>query len=252
MPLKITRNGYICSARIDRPDARNAINFELMDRFESLLDELEQSEDYRVFILTGTGKSFISGGDLREFHQIKKAEPARLMGKRMHKILQRIEELPMWTVAAVNGYAYGGGWEIMLAFDFRVSVQSAAFGFTQGKFYLPPGWGGLTRLTETTGRKTALWLLATQEVLDSDQALDFGLINRICPDDNFNESVQELANQLSVNGREFIMHLKKKSMLRRNELYQNIKEELEPFGHFWEHDEHIRRVNNFLDKKSKS
>jgi len=251
MPLKITRKGYICEARIDRPDARNAINFELMDRFESLLDELEESDNYRVFILTGTGKSFISGGDLREFHQITKAEPARLMGKRMHKILQRIEQLPMWTVAAVNGYAYGGGWEIMLAFDFRVSVQSAAFGFTQGKFYLPPGWGGLTRLAETTGRKTALWLLATQEVLDPDRALDLGLVNRIYPDDSFTDSVDELADQLSINDREFISHLKNRSMRKREAFYENINDELEPFGNFWEHDEHIRRVNNFLDNRNR-
>jgi len=252
MPLKITTDRYICRARVDRPHAGNAINFELMDHFESLLDELEKNENLRVFILTGAGRSFISGGDLREFHQIKKAEPARLMGKRMQSILRRIEELPIWTVAAVNGYAYGGGWEIMLAFDFRVAVQNASFGFTQGKFYLPPGWGGLTRLSEAVGRKTALWLLATQEVLDSDQALNVGLLNRIYSNNNFSESVDKLADQLSINDREFIRHLKNRSIRKKESFYQSIKEELEPFGDFWEHSEHVQRVNNFLDKRNKS
>ncbi|MGF1669267.1 MAG: enoyl-CoA hydratase/isomerase family protein [Balneolaceae bacterium] len=251
MPLKISLNNSVCIATINRAKARNAINFELMDLFESLLDELEKNDDIRVFILTGTGSSFISGGDLREFHQIKEAESARKMGKRMHMILQRIENLPCWTLAAVNGYAYGGGWEIMLAFDFRVAVQHAVFGFTQGKFYLPPGWGGLTRLAYSVGRNRALWLLANQKIIDADEAFRIGLINHIYSEKNFTDSLSELADQLSENDRIYIRHLKEKSLPDQHLFYQRISAELKPFGQFWENEEHIRRVNSFLEKNNR-
>ena len=249
MPLQVTFQNHICIARINRPEARNAINFELMDKFEELLERLEKDKKIRVFILTGTGKSFISGGDLREFHRIQESGPAMKMGKRMHKILKRIEELPAWTVAAINGFAYGGGWEIMLAFDFRVAVEDAVFGFTQGKFYLPPGWGGLTRLKKTIGRNRALWLLATRQVLNTEEAINLGLVHNFYPESHFEESLDSLARKLSTNDREFIRHLKTVSDSDRQAYDRSISDELEPFGYFWEHKEHINRVEEFLNRK---
>jgi len=249
MPLQVTFQEHVCKARINRPSARNAINFELMDKFEELLTRLENDPEIRVFILAGTGKSFISGGDLREFHQIQKAGPAMKMGKRMHNILKRIEELPAWTVAAINGLAYGGGWEIMLAFDFRIAVEDAVFGFTQGKFYLPPGWGGLTRLKKTVGRNRALWLLATRQVLNADEALKLGLVHHLCTHSSFDESLESLVQKLTTNDRDFIRRLKTISDAERQAYHKNISDELEPFGYFWEHEEHISRVQEFLNRK---
>src|SRR5699024_4055418 len=115
--------------------------------------------------------------DMREFHSIKTAEGARAMAERMLSILARIEKLPCWTIAAVNGPAYGGGCEIMLSFDFRIAAEEATFGFTQGKFYLPPGWGGLTRLTERVGRSTALRWLGGARVVDAQTGLKANLID---------------------------------------------------------------------------
>ncbi|MGK7370801.1 MAG: enoyl-CoA hydratase/isomerase family protein, partial [Candidatus Halalkalibacterium sp. M3_1C_030] len=149
--LKIEEKKHTYWAAINRPDSRNALNFAVMDALEETLDRIESDNSVRAFVLSGTRDHFISGGDLKEFHTIKTAEEAKPMAKRMLSLFKRIEKLPCWTIACINGAAYGGGWETMLAFDFRIASNKATFGFTQGKFYLPPGWGGLTRLVEKVG-----------------------------------------------------------------------------------------------------
>lgn len=244
MSLITEKKGYTLTARINRPAAMNAVNFGLMEQLESLLSELERDEKLRLFILTGTGKSFIAGGDLREFHSIKDAEGARKMSARMMKILQRIEELPCWTLAAINGHAYGGGWETMLSFDFRIARESAKFGFTQGKFYLPPGWGGLTRLSNAVGKPLADYWLASQKVIDAKTACQHGLIQDIFPDDEYENKLEKLTQDLTLNDRTYIGYMK------RND-HGDITKELEPFSRFWESDEHINRVTEFLESRKK-
>jgi enoyl-CoA hydratase len=244
MSVIVKNEKYVTTASIDRPGSMNAINFEVMDKLETLLDELERDTELRLFILTGSGKSFISGGDLKEFHQIKDAEGARMMSNRMLAILERIENLPCWTLAAVNGHAYGGGWEIMLSLDFRIAVSSAKFGFTQGKFYLPPGWGGLTRLSKTIGRELATFWLASQKVITSEIAHQSGLIQDLYEVDQYEENLELLKKQLTLNDRSYIEYMK-----RGNQ--QKSADEPGPFSKFWESKEHQNRVNEFLRKKSK-
>jgi enoyl-CoA hydratase/carnithine racemase len=242
MPVSLVKEKFTATATIDRPEAMNAINFEVMDRLESILDEVEQDDELRLFILTGKDNRFISGGDLKEFHSIDDAEGARKMSSRMLTILERIEQLKCWTLAAVNGHAYGGGWETMLSFDFRIAKASARFGFTQGMFYLPPGWGGLTRLSEIVGKSTADYWLATQKVINSEEALRTGLIQDIFTDDEYDEKLSVLARKLTLNDRTFIEYLKKNQ-------HRNITDELEPFTQFWESEEHLSRVTDFLKRK---
>ena len=242
MPLQVTYEPFVVTAAISRPETMNAINFEVMDRLESLLDELEQKREIRLFVLTGSGNSFISGGDLREFHRIKDAEGAKKMTRRMLSILMRIEALPCFTLAAINGQTYGGGWEISLAFDFRVASSVANIGFTQGAFYLPPGWGGISRLTQTVGRNRALFWLATQAVISAKEASECGLIQQVINDDEFSEKLDVLKDSLIQNDRVFIEYLKRKDL-------QSAEDEIEPFSTFWESEEHMKRVDEFLSRK---
>lgn len=243
MSVHFRKEATCLTVRIDRRDTLNAINFEVMDRLEEILDDAETDPKLRLFILTGTGKSFISGGDLREFHQINDAEGAKKMSERMITILDRIRQLPCWTLAAINGHTYGGGWEVMLSFDFRVACTSATFGFTQGKFYLPPGWGGIAKLTKTAGQSLARYWLASQKVISSQTALQTGLIQEIFEDAHFNKNVEELKEKLILNDRTFIEYIK------QSEQHQNTEDEIEPFSEFWESEEHKKRVNEFLKRK---
>jgi enoyl-CoA hydratase/carnithine racemase len=242
--LIIERNSQSLTATLSRPDARNAINFAVMSELEELLDTMESDAELRLFTFTGYGKSFIAGGDLKEFHSIKDADGARKMTRRMIRILERIEALPFWTLAAVNGHTYGGGWETMLAFDFRIASASAKFGFTQGSFYLPPGWGGITRLSKTVGKSQARYWLASRAVIDSQKALHTGLVQDLFDEDEFEQKLSTLQRSLLKNDRAFIKYIKRSDI-------QAVEDEIEPFSTFWESEEHHKRVDEFLSRKDK-
>ncbi|HKK45503.1 MAG TPA: enoyl-CoA hydratase/isomerase family protein [Balneolaceae bacterium] len=246
--LKVEFKKYFCKATINRPKAHNAINFEIMDALENLLDKLE-TDNTRCFVLTGSGNSFVSGGDLKKFHTIKTAEEAKPMALRMLSILKRIEKLPCWTIASVNGPAYGGGCEMMLAFDFRIASEDATFGFTQGKFYLPPGWGGLTRLVERVGRSTALQWLARAQNVDAETALKHKLIDRIAAPKDLEESTYKWAKSISKNDRDFIQNLKQGALRFAEARWKAIAMELDSFAEFWESNLHEQRVAKFLNRK---
>lgn len=235
-------------AVINRPGAHNAINYGVMDELEEIIDRIKSDKSIRSFILSGTGNTFISGGDLKEFHTIETREEARNMALRMHSILNKIEQLPCWTIAAVNGAAYGGGCEIMLAFDFRIASGSATFGFTQGKFFLPPGWGGLTRLVERVGRSTALHWLAERTIVDTDTALACKLIDRTAPGEKLIPVTLEWAKKLSLNGRDYIQTLKEGAFRYSKARQSALKAEIEPFTKFWVDERHHRRVEQFISK----
>ena len=250
--LKVEQKKFTLWATINRPQSRNAVNFALMDALEETLDQLESDSSIRVFVLSGTGDHFISGGDLKEFHTLKMAEEAKPMAQRMLSIYKRLEQLPCWTIACINGTAYGGGWETMLAFDFRIAAKDAVFGFTQGKFYLPPGWGGLTRLVEKVGRSTALRWLAEAAVIDCETALNHGLINRTAPAENLKKETWRWAESLSHNNRDFIQTLKKGALKFSSARWKVINEELDKFAQFWEDERHHQRVEKFLNRNSES
>lgn len=242
MPLNIERSEHVITAAVNRPSARNAVNFELMDRLEVLLDELSQDSGTRLFILTGTGTSFISGGDLREFHQIKSAAEAKEMTLRMLRLLDKIRALPFWTLAVLNGGTYGGGWEIAASFDFRIAKKGIKIGFTQGKFYLPPGWGGVASLKRLVPQQKALYWLATQRVIQSKEALEAGFVDELLDFETYTEDLQSIINRLTLNDRPFIEYLKKSAH------FEDSSQEVDPFSTFWESEKHQERVQTFLNR----
>lgn len=240
---------HILWAKIDRPKARNAIDFEVMEKLEELVSQVENEEDIRVLILSGTGKeSFVSGGDLKKFHSIKSKEEAVAKAKRMQKLLLRIEALPCWTIACINGDAYGGGIELMLAFDFRLSVPDAKFGFTQGRFYLVPGWGGLTRLVEKVGRTKALEWLGKSEVQDANNVLAHGLIEDLLPGHSPEDEVLNWVKKLTKNNRKFIKIIKEGAIRYSAHRKEALEAEVTPFSELWVDEQHINRVEKFMNR----
>ena len=252
--IRLQEQGAVLHATLERPETRNAINFEIMAQLEKLLDRLENDSSIRVFTLRGSQGAFVSGGDLREFHQLTSEQEAMDMGRRMLTILKRIEALDCWTVCFTNGAVYGGGWEMMLSFDVRISLPDTVFGFTQGRFYLPPGWGGLERLVQTVGPDQAKWLLAGQRVINAERAAALGLVQEIVEtEDDFDRLLQPM----TMNDRVYIRHVKLFSNPEQNGSMENSEDngraygakmeaELHSFAHFWTHSEHINRIETFL------
>ncbi len=241
---------HILWAKISRPKALNAIDFEVLNALENLVDEVEQDDDIRVLIISGAGdKMFVSGGDLKKFHTIQDKDEMAVQARRIQRLLLRIEELPCWTVAHINGDAYGGGIELMLAFDFRLSVPSAKFGFTQGRFYLVPGWGGLTRLVEKVGRAKALEWLGKSEVIPANRVLAYGLIDHMLPGEDPEKETLEWVEKLTKNVRKFIRILKQGALRFSAHRREALEAETDPFSELWVDEQHIRRVEQFMKKR---
>lgn len=160
----------------------------------------------------------------------------------MLSLLEKIRSLPFWTLAALNGGTYGGGWEIAASFDFRIAKCGIKIGFTQGKFYLPPGWGGVASLTRLITKHQALFWLASQSIIDAKKALNAGFLNDVYNQNTYAEDLQELIRKLTLNDRPFIEYLKKSAH------FEDSSQEVDPFSTFWESEIHHNRVQAFLDR----
>ena len=241
---------HILWATINRPKARNAVDFDVIEKLEELVTQVEREDDIRVLILSGAGdQSFVAGGDLKKFHTIKSKDKAVEMSKRMHDLFNRIERLPCWTVACINGDAYGGGIELMLAFDFRISAPKVKFGFTQGRFYLVPGWGGLTRLVEKVGKAKALEWCGKSEIISAESALKNGIVEFILTGIDLEKEALEWAEKLTKNDRVFIKTLKEGASRFAPHRKEALEAEIEPFSSLWVDEKHLERVEKFMSKK---
>lgn len=245
-----TAHGSLLVASFHRPEARNAINFEAMDGLELLT---ERAADYSVVLFTCPDKYFVCGGDLREFHAIHTADEARKMARRMTALFSRWEDSKTLFIAAINGDAYGGGCELALAMDLRVIASHAQMGFTQGRFALPPGWGGLTRLVEKVGPSKALLWQSAQSRVSASQALHAGLVDEIFPTASFAEDAQKLAKKISTTPRE-LLHTLKSGITRASEDKRSasLDSELQLFCEHWISADHQAAVEAFLNRSRRS
>lgn len=250
MTVHVDESPPVLTLTIDRPATLNAIDFDVIDGLEDGLQIAEKDDRYRAVVITGAGdRSFISGGDLRKFAKLTTRQQVGMMALRMRVILERLETADFWTIAAVNGPAYGGGCETALACDFRVAAESASFGFTQANFAVPPGWGGLTRLAETVGKPTALRWLGEASIVDAQTALQAGLVHEVVPDEHIRAAVRAFETRLLRHERKLIGALKK-GMISAHSLSRGeaIKAELDPFVECWLSPEHSAHVSAFLER----
>lgn len=248
--VRVEREGQLWWVIIDRPEALNAVSFAVMEGLEQVCSQAMQDEQVRVIALRGAGdRAFISGGDLREFAALETRRDGVRMALRMRAILEAFEALDVWVIAAINGDAYGGGCETLLACDLRVAAPHARLGFTQGRFYVPPGWGGLTRLVERVGRGRALRWLGGEEVIGAAEAAAAGLIEEISPAGELEAHVRGVAARLCRQDRAMIAALKRGALRGVSGARADaMAEELEAFGAFWASGEHQRRVAEFLSR----
>jgi len=181
---------------IDRPRVRNAISPATMDALEGALDA---AADANVVVLRGSGdRAFVSGGDLKELAKIRTHEEAVAMAVRMRRLCDRIATFPAPVIAALNGHALGGGAEVAVAADIRVAADDIKIGFNQADLAIMPAWGGAERLAALVGRSQALLLITTCDRLDTTEAHRIGLIDRVYPRAEFDESWRALAGRIAA------------------------------------------------------
>ena len=166
--------------RFDRPELRNSLSIDVIDRLHWLLDQLDQTRVSKV-VFIGSGDTFASGADLREIRQLT-SETARPFAERGQYLMKRIDDLPIPTIAAINGYCFGGGLDLALACDRRIASPDAIFCHPGVGLGIITGWGGTQRLSRLVGTASAMEMLLTAARVDAAEALRIGLIDLITDD----------------------------------------------------------------------
>lgn len=189
--------GYLT---LNRPQSLNALNNAVLQELSGLLDEIAENNEVEVVVVTGAGKAFIAGADIKEMAE-KTALEAREFSALGHEVMLKLENLPQPTIAAVNGYALGGGLELAMACDMRVASKKAKFGQPEVGLGVIPGFGGTQRLPRLIGKAFASEMLYTGGMYDAEQAYQMGLVNRVVEPDELMDSVEELARQIMSKGK---------------------------------------------------
>jgi enoyl-CoA hydratase len=181
---------------INRPDKLNALNKDVMSDLDNVLNEIETNQDIKAIIITGSGeKAFIAGADIKEFVGLSNEE-GKALAKTGQDIFSRIENCTKPIVAAVNGFALGGGCELAMACHFRVASDNAKFGQPEVNLGLIPGYGGTQRLVQLIGKGRALELLMTGNMIDASIALEYGLVNHVVPQDDLLAKAKMILEQI--------------------------------------------------------
>ena len=182
---------------INRPDKLNAISNELTEELEVFLDDVEKDGELRVLVITGGGeKAFVAGADIQELKERDAVVGRRVSGKRQ-ELFARIENLSVPVIAAVNGYALGGGLELALACSIRICSERAQFGAPEVKLGIIPGDGGTQRLPRLVGLGRAMEMILTGDFIDAQEAYRIGLANKVVPHESLMEKVMELAEKIA-------------------------------------------------------
>src|SRR5262249_32826487 len=196
LSVSVERKDDVAVVTLDRSEALNALNRELLGELRDRLRELAEDEEARVVVLTGAGdRAFAAGADIKEMEPMSVSE-ARAWGELGHECGRLLEEMPKPTIAAVNGFALGGGCELALACDLRYASSSARFGQPEVNIGIIPGWGGTQRLPRVVGLGRAKEIIYTGRMVDAEEALRIGLVSAVFEPDELLEKVLEIARGL--------------------------------------------------------
>ncbi|WP_416825351.1 enoyl-CoA hydratase-related protein [Ectobacillus polymachus] len=192
-------HSHIAYVTISRPEVLNCLNYETLQQLHEIVVRLRHSPDVRIVIFTGAGETaFCAGADLKERKSLNENEVRRNV-KKIRDVFTDIAELPQPTIAAINGYTYGGGFELMLACDFRIAVEEASMGLTEVKWAIIPGAGGTQRLPRLIGEARAKELILTGRKITAQDAYQMGLLNQCVKKEELLSSCEKLAKEILKN-----------------------------------------------------
>lgn len=195
--IRLEKENGIAWIVLNRPNKLNAINREMLQELQAALREIEADKAIRSLILIGEGdRAFSVGADIGWLSKLD-SEGARELSEMGQGILREVAEMPIPVIAAVNGYALGGGFELALACDFRIASETAQFGNPEAKLGIIPGWGGIQRLVHTVGLPMAKGLLMLGDRIRAPEALEIGLVHKTVPPEQLREEARALARKLA-------------------------------------------------------
>jgi enoyl-CoA hydratase/carnithine racemase len=180
--IQLEKREGIAIISLTRPEALNALNYEALSQLSDLIEQVRHDRAVRCVIVRGEGKAFCVGADLKERLHLTEAEVRRNVHK-IGSVFKQLATLPQPTMAAIHGYAFGGGFELALACDFRYASKETKMGLTEVSLGIIPGAGGTIRLTELVGKSKAKELILMAKRVSAEEALQLGMVNEICEED---------------------------------------------------------------------
>ena len=248
--LLYEKKGAVGILTVNRPEALNAINSALLDELYDKVSEIAADESVRCLILTGSGKAFVAGADIGEMKDLSKQEGYEF-GMRGHRSFTAVENLEIPVIAAVNGYALGGGCELALCADIRIASERAKFAQPEVGLGITPGVGGTQRLIRTVNRAKAMEMILTARTVSAQEALEMGLVSRVVPGEELMNTALALAEAIAANAPVAVRNAK--AAVRRSyarELNEDLEAEAKLFADCFETEDQKEGMGAFLEKRT--
>lgn len=194
--IAFAQEGAVGIITMNRPKAMNALDSKTLDELSSLLSEVEAKEDIFVLVVTGADRAFVAGADISEMVDYNPVQ-AKIFSQKGNALFSKIENFPKPLIAAVNGFALGGGCELAMCCDIRVASEKAKFALPEVGLGIIPGFGGTQRMGRIIGTSKALELTLTTEMFDGTKAFQMGLVNYVCTPEEMMDKAMSLANTIA-------------------------------------------------------
>jgi enoyl-CoA hydratase len=249
LQLELTEDG-IAVVTINRPEAMNALNTLFFNEMDRMIDNLSNNLNVKVMVITGAGKAFVAGADIAEMVN-KNQKEGSTFSRIGQNTFRSLEKMQIPVIAAINGFALGGGLELAMGCDFRIASSKAKFGQPEVNLGLIPGYAATQRLSRLVGLGNALYLLMSAEMISSDEALRIGLVQKVVEPEQLMDEVMKIARTIASKGPQAVR--KVKVVTRQGFLIDFDKGselEAEQFGTlFGKGNEGEEGMNAFLEKR---
>lgn len=251
--ITLEKEGNIAIITINRPKALNALNSETLKDLDLAITSIENDNNIYCVILTGAGeKSFVAGADISEMKDLdsKGGEEFGLLG---NKVFRRLENLDKPVIAAISGFALGGGCELAMACDIRIASEKAKFAQPEAGLGITPGFGGTQRLPRIVGLGKAKELIYTCAMINAEEALRIGLVNKLVPLENLMEEARKMATTICANA-PIAVKLCKDAINRgmQVDIDKAIEVEAEDFGKCFDSEDQLEGMTAFLERRAKN
>src|SRR3989339_2023489 len=244
--IKVEKKKEIGVITLNRLEARNALNRKMIQELGDTLTELENAPQIRVIIIAGN-KDFCAGADIKEMHAIQSAE-IETFCRWGHKVFDQLESMGKPVIAAITGFALGGGCELALACDIRIAGESAKFGQPEVNLGLIPGFGGTQRLSRLVGIGKAKEMIFTGEIIDAKEAESIGLVNRVEKDEELMAKAEEMSQVIAQKG-PIAVKMAKKLINENQEITKGLEKEIEFFARCFTTQDRLEGIKAFLEKR---
>ncbi|WBL25588.1 enoyl-CoA hydratase/isomerase family protein [Zunongwangia sp. HGR-M22] len=235
---------------IDRPSKLNALNKDTIQELHEAFVEAKDDEDIKVIILTGSGeKAFVAGADISEFADFSPEEGKKLAAEGQTKLFDLVANFPKPVIAAINGFALGGGLELAMAAHFRTASENAKMGLPEVSLGVIPGYGGTQRLTQIVGKGRAMEMIMTAGMIDANQALQYNLVNHVTPQNELIEFTEKLASKIMNNSMVAIEGAIKAINASYEKGVNGFEVEISEFGNAFGTEDFKEGTSAFLNKR---